>query len=188
MQHGVVRDVMDPTFQFICSGQFAEQKQPRNFEIRAVLGQHVDGIAAVAQDSFIAVDVSDGASTGSGIHEGGVVGHQAEIVGSGFDLAKIHRADGSVFDRNGVVFSGTVVGDRQGVLRHPGPPAFCRDSSNATSTGRGLREGRLREASRPVPVPVAFSSYWQLRRLACRVWKRRNCRQSLQRVEGNSTP
>src|SRR6266404_8662077 len=104
MEHGVVCDVVHPILQFTRGGQFAEQKQVGNFKIGTVLGQYVDGITAIAQDSFIAVNVSNGASTGSGIHEGGVVGHQTEIVGAGLDLAQIHRADSSVFeDRKSVV-------------------------------------------------------------------------------------
>ena len=59
VQHGVVRDVVDPVLQFFLGGQFAEEQQVGDFQERAVLGQNFDGIAAIAQDSLVAVNVGD---------------------------------------------------------------------------------------------------------------------------------
>ena len=122
MEHGVVRDVIHPAVQFTGVGQLAEQEQVGDFEIGTVFGENVDGITAIAQDSLIAVNEGDRAAAGRGIHKGRVVGHQAEIFGASLDLAQIHRADGSVFDRKRVALSGAVVGDGYGILRHSNPP------------------------------------------------------------------
>ena len=62
VQHGVVRDVVDPVFQLFLSGQLAEQQQVRNFQKGAVLGEYFDGIAAIAQDALVAIDEGDARS------------------------------------------------------------------------------------------------------------------------------
>ncbi len=111
MEHGVVGNLVDPVFQLARVRQFPEQEQIGHFKISAVLGENFDGISAIAQDSAIAVDIGNCAAAGCGVGECGVVGHQAEVFGAGLDLAKIHRTDGSVFNGNGVVLSGAVVGD-----------------------------------------------------------------------------
>src|ERR1700677_2722195 len=66
VEQGVVRDVMYPTFQFACGGQFAKQNQVTNLEIGAALSANIDRIPAIAKDSAIAIDIGDRASAGSG--------------------------------------------------------------------------------------------------------------------------
>ena len=122
VEHGVMRDVMHPTLQLTLGGQFAVQKQIGDFEICAVFGENFDGITAVAQDPLIAVDIGDRAFAGSRIHERRIVGHQAEIVSTGLDLAQVHRANRPLLDGESVALSGSVVGNGQGILRHPNSP------------------------------------------------------------------
>ena len=62
VQHGVMRDLVDPSPSARCAGQFAKQQQIGNLKISAVLGQHFDGIAAIAQDAFVAVNKGDRAA------------------------------------------------------------------------------------------------------------------------------
>ncbi len=45
-----------------------------------MLGELLDRVAAVAEDSLVAVDIGDGGAGRRGVEERRVVGHQAEIV------------------------------------------------------------------------------------------------------------
>jgi hypothetical protein len=120
MEHGVMGDLMDPILELAGGGQLAEQDQVGDFEEGAMLGQHFDGITAVAQNAPIAINVGDRAPAGGGVHEGRVIGHQAEVFRASLDLAQVHGADGAVFDWQGIGLAGTVIGDSDGVLRHRG--------------------------------------------------------------------
>ena len=55
-------------------------------------------------------------AAGRGVGEGRVVGHQAEVVVGDLDLAKVHRADRAVRDRQLVGLAGAVVGDGERLL------------------------------------------------------------------------
>ena len=93
-------------------------EQVRHLEERALLGQLLDGVAAVAEDALVAIDEGDGAATARGVHEGGIIGHEAEVVVGDLDLPQVHRADGAFADRELVALAGAVVGDRKAVLGH----------------------------------------------------------------------
>ena len=84
--------------QLVLRRQLAVEQQVGGFEIGALLRELLDRIAAVFEDAFVAVDEGDGAAAGGGVHEGRVVGHQAEVVVVDFDLAQIGGADGLVGD------------------------------------------------------------------------------------------
>ena len=80
VQQRVLRDGVDPGAQLGLGGQLAEQDQVRHFEVVAVLRQLLDGVAAVAQNPLVAVDVGDGAAARGGVQECRVVGHQAGVL------------------------------------------------------------------------------------------------------------
>ena len=105
--------VVGPVFQLGFVGQLAVEEKIGGFEVGAFFGEVLDGIAAVAQDAGVAVDESDFADAGSGVVEGGVVTHHAEIGGVDFDLAQVGGADGVVDDGNFVSLAGAIVGDGQ---------------------------------------------------------------------------
>ena len=111
----------DPVFQLRCGGQFAVEQKIGDLEEGAMLGQNFDGIAAITQDAFVAIDEGDGAVAGRGIHEGRVVGHEAEVVGAGFNFAQIHGADRAILNGQGVVLPSAIVGN-YGILRHTETP------------------------------------------------------------------
>ena len=96
VDESVMRDVIGPVLQLRFGGQLAVQEQIGSLEIGAFFGEVVDGIAAIAQDAGVAVDESDFADAGSGVVEGRIVAHHAEIGGFDFDLAQIGGADGVV--------------------------------------------------------------------------------------------
>ena len=80
VQQRVLRDGVGPALQLLLGRQLAEQNQIGDFEIVAVLGQLLDGVAAILQDAFVAVDVGDGAAARRRVQKRGVVGHQAGVV------------------------------------------------------------------------------------------------------------
>ena len=94
----------------------AVNQQVGRLQIRTLFGKLFDGIAAVAQDSLIAVDKRHGAPARSGVHERGVVGHQAEVIRPGLDLTEVEGPDRVVFDREFILLTGAVVNDRQRTL------------------------------------------------------------------------
>ncbi len=67
VDEGVMRDVVGPVLQLRFGGQLAVENQVSRFEVRAFFRQFFDGIAAVAQDALVAVDVSDFACAGCGV-------------------------------------------------------------------------------------------------------------------------
>ncbi len=93
MHHGVVRDGVGELFQFLGVRQFAVQQQVADFQERRLLGQLLDGVAAIQQHALVAVDVGDLAFAGRGRGEAGVEG---EDVGVAVELADVDhvRADG----------------------------------------------------------------------------------------------
>ena len=66
--------------QFVGAGQFAVQQQVGDFQETALFGQLLDGVAAIAQDPPVAIQIGDGALAGGRIQKCGVVAQQAEIV------------------------------------------------------------------------------------------------------------
>jgi len=80
----------------------------------------LDRVAAVLQDSLVAVDKRDRAAARRRVHEGGVVGHQPEI---GVDALIWRRSAArtvSVLNRELVALTSAVVDDGECVLRTPG--------------------------------------------------------------------
>ncbi len=125
----VVRDLVDPVIHLAQGRQLAVQEQVGHLEVVGALGQLLDGIAPVAQDAAVAIDLGDPARRGRGVHEGGIVGEQAEVVRPRADLPQVHGPDGAVGDGNVVGLPGAVVGDRQAVGRHAHPPWWLSGSA-----------------------------------------------------------
>ena len=103
--------------------QLAAQQEVGHLEEARLLGELLDRVAAIPEETLVTVDERDRAARGRGVREGGVVGQQAEILGPALDLAEIHRADRAVGDRYLVRLPGAVVDDRQALPRpHHSPP------------------------------------------------------------------
>ena len=112
---GVVGDLEDPLVELLAGGQLAVDQEIGDLEVGGVLAELLDRVAAVLEHARLAVDVCDRASTRRRVREGGVVGHQPEVVVRHLDLAEVHRLHGPVADRDLVVLARAVVGDRQGL-------------------------------------------------------------------------
>ena len=76
----VERDVVLELIVFLLIGQLAVAKQPCDFQEGRIFGQLLDGISAIAKDSLVAVDESDGTPAGGSVEEGGVVAYKAVVV------------------------------------------------------------------------------------------------------------
>ena len=114
----VVRDVIHPGVELRGAGQLPLQQEERRLEEGALLGELLDRIAAIAQDALIAVDETDRAAAGGGIHERRIVAHQPEIVGGGFDLTQVSGPNRPILNGKLVTLARAVVDDAQRVLRH----------------------------------------------------------------------
>jgi hypothetical protein len=116
VDHGVMGDGVLELGVLLGARQFAVQQQVGDFEERALLGELVDGIAAVEQDALVAVDVGDLGLAAGGRGEAGVVG---ELAGLGVELGDVDhaRADGACHHGEFVrAARGFELGGRAGLL------------------------------------------------------------------------
>src|SRR5260221_5649718 len=132
-------DVPSPAFQLGFGGQFAVKQQIGGFEVGAFFGELFDGVAAITQDSFVAVDVSDAADAGSSVVVGGVVAHHAEIGGVGFNLAEIHGPDRAMGNGEVVALAGAIVGDGNRLARRGSAVGFL----GGFGSGAGIHRTNL---------------------------------------------
>ena len=122
----VVRDLPGPLVQGLGRRELAADEQVGDLEKGRVLGELLDRITPVPEDPFVAVDEGERATSGAGVHEGGIVGQEPRVVGPRADLPEIGSANRAVGDRHLVGLARTVVGDRQRVLIHHAPPVRLR--------------------------------------------------------------
>ena len=120
VDEGVMRDVVGPGLQLISAGELAVEEEVGGFKIRAFFSQIFNGVAAVAQDAGVAVDVSDFADARCGVVEGRIVTHHAEIGGIDLDLAEVGGTDGVVRDGDLVGLPSTIVDDGEGLAGRSG--------------------------------------------------------------------
>ena len=106
----VVGDVVGPRLQLRLVGQLAVQQEVGDLEVRRVLGELLDGIAAVAQDAGVAVEVGDLRLARRRRQVGRVVHEQGRV-----ELAERRAGEHAVGDRDRHGLAGAVVGDRDGV-------------------------------------------------------------------------
>src|SRR5262245_23083885 len=76
----VVSDVRGPSLELGGGRQLAVEQQISDFEISALFCKLLDRIAAIFQDSPVAIDKSDAALARCGVHERRVVSHETEII------------------------------------------------------------------------------------------------------------
>ncbi len=106
MQHRVVGDVVVELVQLRLVRQVSEQEKVGDFEKIAVFGELVDRIAAVQQDTGVAVDIGDLGGARSGGGEAGIVSEAAGVAIEFPDVDDV-RADRSLDYRQ---FPGLSVG------------------------------------------------------------------------------
>ena len=134
VQHRVTRDLLRPLVQLRRRGEFSEEKKVSGLEVVAVLGQLVNRVPAIHQDTAIAVDERNPAAARRGVHERRVVAQHPEVVRVHLDLAEIHRPNRVVLDGNLVFPARSVVSDGQRVGH-----VYSISSSSTGSGGPGTR-------------------------------------------------
>src|SRR5262249_13788211 len=112
-------------------------------EISAFFRQLFDGIAAIAKDPFVAVNVGDAADARGGVGVGRVVTHHPEVFWAGFDLAEVHGADGAGRGRDLVGLSGPVIGNAQRLAGHGRSLGFA----GTCSSGQGIHRTKPHKLS-----------------------------------------
>ena len=169
MNERVVCDVVRPLLELGLVRQFTVQQEVCHLEVRALFGQLFDGVAAVAQDSGIAVEIRDRTLAGRGLHVGRVVDVERWI-----QLSYRRGREASSLDRNRYFLAAAVVADRHGVghlarplrvrrpvvrvvscVRRLSPPRF-EDNRRAWST-LSPGNGRRRRPSRSQRRIVVFA-------------------------------
>src|SRR4051812_1662613 len=107
---GVERDLVHEPIVLFLVRQLPVAQQPRYFEERRVLGELLDGIAAEAENSLVAIDVGDRTPARRRVQERGIVAHQTRIVGTlGLDLLELGGANGGLGDWNRIALAGAIV-------------------------------------------------------------------------------
>jgi hypothetical protein len=76
VEGGVASEAIGETVQFIGAGEVAEDEELRGFDEGGFFGEFFDGDAAIAEDSFFAVDEGDGAGAAAGVSIGGIEGDE----------------------------------------------------------------------------------------------------------------
>ena len=117
VDEGVVGDLEDPLVELLLGRQRAVDQEIGDLEVRGLLAELVDRIAAVLENPGLAVDVTDRAAHRRRVRERRVIGHEAEVVLGHLDLAKVHRLDGAVRDLDVVALAGAVVRDAERLVR-----------------------------------------------------------------------
>ncbi|MCY1234612.1 hypothetical protein D9M72_472000 [compost metagenome] len=118
MQQGVAADPLVKGVQLGGRRQVAVDQQVGNFQEAGVLGQLLDRVPAVPQDSGIAVDVGDGRSGGRGVHETGVKGNGACLLqqfGNVIAFVSFYNLDAREFEFAARVAQGCAGGLSHGV-------------------------------------------------------------------------
>src|SRR4051794_21302208 len=112
---GVDRDLVHPLVELVARRELAVDDQIRDLEVRGLLAELLDRVAAVLEDSRFAVDVGDRRPARGGVRVRRVVRHQPEVVLARLDLPQVHPLDGPVGDLQLVRLAGPVVRDRERV-------------------------------------------------------------------------
>ena len=136
-------------------------QQVGDLQITRALGELLDRVAAVFEDPLVTVDEGDRRATRRGVHERGVVGHEAEVLVVDLDLAKLGGADRAVLDRHLVCLAGAVVGDRQRVRRNsPKPRRVAQLSQSSWRSSQAVRPETLDNGLPPTPTVPRECQEW----------------------------
>src|SRR5262249_24110480 len=118
MNESVMRNSVLPLHELRRCRQFSVKDQVGHFEVIATLGELLDRITAIAQDSLIAVDKRYPAPARRGIHECRIIGHQAKILIGCLDLSKVGRPYAAVLYGHLILLASAVVHDSECALAH----------------------------------------------------------------------
>ena len=120
MHERVIGDLVSPTVVLVLGRELAVGQQVSNLEVRRLLRELLDRIAAIPQNALVAVDEGNGTAARGGIDEAGVVNGKPGGVFSLADLADVVCPDGAVGDGYVVFLAGAVVSDGQALAGRGG--------------------------------------------------------------------
>src|SRR5450756_2040476 len=107
---GVERDFVHELVILLLGRQLTVAKQPRDLEEGGILRELLYRVAAIAEDSLLAIDERDGAPARCGVQKRRVVAHETRIVGiSRLDLLEVDGADRAISDRDAICLGGAGV-------------------------------------------------------------------------------
>ena len=147
MHHRVVLQVVAEGVEARLGRQFPVQQQVGHFHEGAALGQLFDGVAAITQDAFAAVDEGDLAGAGRGGGEAGIVGEITQPRGKTLDV-QCRLAFGAADDGQFNLFARRLVVNQDFIAGH----RFLLHSVNVSTFERwpGSRVGSLTGKGAPV--------------------------------------
>ena len=79
VDHGVVGELSAEVCELAGGREFAVEEEPRGFDEIGLFGELFDGVAAVTEDAFVAIDEGDGTFAGPGAVEARVHGDGAGL-------------------------------------------------------------------------------------------------------------
>ncbi len=161
VQHGVTRDRVAEGGELVRRRQVAVQEQVADLKEARLLGQLVDGVAAIEQHAIVAIDVGDARGTVGGRCEPGIVG---EAAGVAVELADVDHVGAeraaAHWQTGGLAFEGQLGGDFLGrfvVDVHGAESCDTRLGEWVAST-RGPPGELLKQRS-----PMSVFSFWSRR-------------------------
>jgi len=122
MNHGVVLDGADELGLFFLARQFAIEQQVAGFQVVRLLGELLDGVAAVQQDALIAVDIGDLLLARGGRHEARIKGEPTR----GGQAPHIDYIGTNSAGQNGQFDGGIALDDQlRFFVSHMWPPSYA---------------------------------------------------------------
>jgi hypothetical protein len=111
---GVEGHVVHEPVEFVLGRQLTLENQVGHLEERGPLGELLDGVSPVTQDSLSAIDEGDRAPGRGRVGEGRIVGHHPELVRADLDSPQVHGPDDvALQDLGFVLLARTIVADGQ---------------------------------------------------------------------------
>ena len=149
VDEGVDGHLVRPLVQLLLRRQRAVDEEVGDLEVRRVLAELLDRVAAVLEDACVAVDVRDRRTTRGRVRVRRVVGHEAEIALVDLHLPEVHGTYGPVGDRDLERLARAVVRDGQRLTAGGGAVArpLLSRRGHATSMPQAVRVQRGRARS-----------------------------------------
>ena len=112
---GVLHDFSLKVSRLFLAGQFSEDQEEGGLQEGALLSELFDGDASVFEDTFVTIDEGYSGYAVHGIHIGWVE-RSSDISCSVLDFSEVGGVDSTVLDGQGVLFSGSVVLNRESIV------------------------------------------------------------------------
>jgi len=134
VNHGVVLDDADELGLLLGGRQFAVQQQVAGFQVVGLLGQLLDGVAAVQQDAGVTVDVGDLRLARGGRHKARIKGEATR----GGQASHVDNIGTYGAGQYGQLYGGIALDDQlRFFVSHVRPPVYAWNHQTAPHAGPG---------------------------------------------------